>query len=259
MWGREKAALPMPTPTLRRRVLISSPQAPPDRATKNAIGILKELALSIGCKGLQSPRRNSTTGLSPSRPSCPTCSRELTSNPRSALEHHGFYGSYRDVSRVATVDERLWAQLFIFNSDNICAEIDTLIANLKAAGHNSLQGLASGLTNPARGPLEKGKCCRLKRITVNTARAYDILISGGLDKAGELSRKVNGGPKALIITDSNVATFTAAGQPTRTVAQAMTPIFWCSPAGEQSKSSIPSSPLRPVLQKKRAHKKRTCW
>lgn len=46
----------------------------------------------------------------------------------------------------------------------------------------------------------------MKRITVNTARAYDILISGGLlDKAGELSRKVNGGQKALIITDSNVA------------------------------------------------------
>ena len=51
----------------------------------------------------------------------------------------------------------------------------------------------------------------MKRITVNTARAYDILISGGLlDKAGELSRKVNGGQKALIIVQIRPAT--AAGQ-----------------------------------------------
>ena len=47
--------------------------------------------------------------------------------------HCGFSaGSYRDVSRVATVDERLWSRLFLYNRDNLTAEIDLLIENLTA-------------------------------------------------------------------------------------------------------------------------------
>lgn len=46
--------------------------------------------------------------------------------------HQGFSaGSYRDVSRVATVDEKLWSQLFLLNADDLTAEIDTLIAHLQ--------------------------------------------------------------------------------------------------------------------------------
>lgn len=48
-------------------------------------------------------------------------------------EHAGYSaGSYRDVSRVATVDEALWTQLFLMNRDYLCAEIDGLIQNLAA-------------------------------------------------------------------------------------------------------------------------------
>ncbi|HQA15988.1 MAG TPA: prephenate dehydrogenase/arogenate dehydrogenase family protein [Candidatus Avimonas sp.] len=135
MAGREKSGFAHADPDLfEGAYYILTPESPaPDRATKNAIGILKELALSIGCKGvtIATPEQHDRiiaftsqlphvlAGAYVKSPQCP--------------EHHGFSaGSYRDVSRVATVDERLWAQLFIFNSDNICAEIDTLIANLKA-------------------------------------------------------------------------------------------------------------------------------
>ena len=76
----------------------------------------------------------------------------------------------------------------------------------------------------------------MKRITVNTARTYDILIGGVLlDKAGELSRKVNGGQKALIITDSNVASLyggRAAASYRRAGYETDILVF---PAGEQSK------------------------
>lgn len=41
-------------------------------------------------------------------------------------------GSFMDVSRVATADENLWSELFLYNGENLCREIDTLIANLKA-------------------------------------------------------------------------------------------------------------------------------
>lgn len=41
-------------------------------------------------------------------------------------------GSFMDVSRVATADENLWSELFLYNRENLCQEIDTLIANLTA-------------------------------------------------------------------------------------------------------------------------------
>ena len=45
----------------------------------------------------------------------------------------------------------------------------------------------------------------MKTLRVNTARAYDILVGRGLlEQAGALSREVNGGSRALIVTDSHV-------------------------------------------------------
>ena len=47
--------------------------------------------------------------------------------------HRGYSaGSYRDVSRVAAVDENLWTELFLMNAAPLCTEIDTLIGNLQA-------------------------------------------------------------------------------------------------------------------------------
>jgi len=46
-------------------------------------------------------------------------------------ERQGFSaGSFRDVSRVAAVDEALWTELFLQNADNLTREIDTMTAHL---------------------------------------------------------------------------------------------------------------------------------
>ncbi|WP_444642127.1 prephenate dehydrogenase [Caproiciproducens sp. R1] len=46
-------------------------------------------------------------------------------------EHNGFSaGSYRDVSRVANINEQLWAELFIDNRKALSEELDTLITNI---------------------------------------------------------------------------------------------------------------------------------
>ena len=46
-------------------------------------------------------------------------------------EHKGFSaGSYHDVSRVASVDENLWSELFLLNKENLLIEIDTLLKNI---------------------------------------------------------------------------------------------------------------------------------
>jgi len=48
-----------------------------------------------------------------------------------AAEHKGFSaGSYKDLSRVAKLNEDMWCELMLANSDNLAAEIGALIGNL---------------------------------------------------------------------------------------------------------------------------------
>lgn len=47
-------------------------------------------------------------------------------------DHQGFSaGSYRDVSRVAAINETMWAELFLDNREALTEELDTLIGNLR--------------------------------------------------------------------------------------------------------------------------------
>ena len=49
-----------------------------------------------------------------------------------AMEHVGFSaGSYRDLTRVAKLNEDMWTELFLENADFLVNEIDTLMENLK--------------------------------------------------------------------------------------------------------------------------------
>lgn len=50
----------------------------------------------------------------------------------SALSHKGYSaGSFRDLTRVAWLNENMWTELFLDNRDNLLNEINTLIGNLK--------------------------------------------------------------------------------------------------------------------------------
>ncbi len=47
------------------------------------------------------------------------------------FEHKGFSaGSYKDLTRVAWLNEQLWAELFLENRDHLLHELDLLIASL---------------------------------------------------------------------------------------------------------------------------------
>ncbi len=49
----------------------------------------------------------------------------------SANEHNGISaGSYRDLTRVAYLNETMWTELFLENGDNLVRELDTLIGEL---------------------------------------------------------------------------------------------------------------------------------
>ena len=76
----------------------------------------------------------------------------------------------------------------------------------------------------------------METMRVNTTRPYDILVGRGLlEQAGSLSREVNGGVRALIVTDSNVFSFYA-GKAARSFEEAgyQTSVF-TFPAGEEHK------------------------
>lgn len=48
-----------------------------------------------------------------------------------AGSHRGFSaGSYKDLTRVAWLNETMWTELFLDNRDNLLAELDTLLENL---------------------------------------------------------------------------------------------------------------------------------
>lgn len=66
-------------------------------------------------------------------------------------DHKGFSaGSYRDVSRVANINETLWMELFLSNAGPLTAELDTLIENLSAVRDAIHDGDAQRLSSLLR-------------------------------------------------------------------------------------------------------------
>lgn len=64
-----------------------------------------------------------------------------------AQVHHGFSaGSYKDLTRVAWLNEAMWCELFLENSDYLAEEIDTLITSLTAYRQALLEKDAATLT-----------------------------------------------------------------------------------------------------------------
>lgn len=69
-----------------------------------------------------------------------------------ALIHKGFSaGSYKDLTRVAYLNENMWSELFLENRDNLINEIDSIVNNLvqykEAMENNDRERLAELLRN----------------------------------------------------------------------------------------------------------------
>ncbi len=96
-----------------------------------AVDAVSDLALSLGCAGvrLTTPEEHDAMiAFTSQLPHALACAYVLS--PR-CPGHAGFSaGSYRDVSRVARINETLWSELFLDNRGPLLEEIHTLIANL---------------------------------------------------------------------------------------------------------------------------------
>jgi prephenate dehydrogenase len=104
----------------------------PCGAPQSAIDLMTAIAMELGFEGtvLATPeehdRKIAFTSQVPHVLAC-----AYVKSPQ-CPDHAGFSaGSYRDVSRVASVDETMWTELFLDNRVALTEELDTLIGNLK--------------------------------------------------------------------------------------------------------------------------------
>lgn len=98
-----------------------------------AVEQVKTLAADLGCRGvvMTTPRDHDEIIAFTSQ--LPHVLAGAYVKSARCERQHGFTGgSYQDVSRVATVDENLWTDLFLLNKENLLTEIDDLIAHLSA-------------------------------------------------------------------------------------------------------------------------------
>ena len=104
----------------------------PVNADENNVDMLKELSQKIGFKGVtvSTPAEHDRIiAYTSQMPHVLACA--YVSDP-DAMLHNGFSaGSYKDISRVADINARLWQELFIENSSQLVGHIDVLIDNLQ--------------------------------------------------------------------------------------------------------------------------------
>lgn len=77
----------------------------------------------------------------------------------SATKQRGFSaGSFRDMTRVAYLDEEMWTELFLDNRENLLREIDVLLSNLQ----DYKDALEEGSSEKLKKLLKEGKECKIK-------------------------------------------------------------------------------------------------
>ena len=104
----------------------------PLSASEETVNLLKDFSAKLGFKGvtISTPlEHDKIIAYTSQLPHVLACA--YISDP-DAVRHDGFSaGSYKDVSRVATINATMWTELFIENKDCLTSHIDTLIENLQ--------------------------------------------------------------------------------------------------------------------------------
>lgn len=126
----------------------------PCGAPQTAVDLLTAIAVELGFGGtvVTTPEHHDRMiAFTSQLPHVLACAYVMS--PR-CPEHNGFSaGSYRDVSRVANINEQLWAELFIDNRLPLMEELDTLISHITEIKN----AVAGSDTEALRTLLRRGK------------------------------------------------------------------------------------------------------
>lgn len=130
MAGRERNGFENSTPDLfknRSYILTKT-----DNTNDEAFETMKQLAYDIGCSDVTETSPEEHDRMIAFTSQIPHVLAGAYMKSPESDNHLGFSaGSYHDVSRVASVDENLWTELFSLNRDNLVTELDILIKNLE--------------------------------------------------------------------------------------------------------------------------------
>ncbi len=130
MAGRERSGYEFSTEDLffNRSYIFTETSA----TDKQAVNLLSQMALDIGCADVTITSPSHHDKMIAYTSQIPHILAGAYMNSPTSATHKGYSaGSYHDVSRVASVDEGLWTQLFLANKENLLYEIDILIRNLQ--------------------------------------------------------------------------------------------------------------------------------
>ncbi len=120
---------------------------PYEDTPEECVNIIKELFLKIGFTNIQmsTPDEHDKIIAFTSQ-LAHVVSNAYVKSPN-AMAHKGFSaGSYKDLTRVAYLNENMWSELFLENRDNLINEIDSIVNNLvqykEAMANNDREKLA---------------------------------------------------------------------------------------------------------------------
>ena len=135
---------------------------PDSSAPKDALDTLRELFLSIGFGTITlTDPENHDRNIAYTSQLCHIASNAFIKSPR-ALTHKGYSaGSFKDLTRVAKLDENMWTELFMANRDFIADELRGYIGHLNAY----LEALDGADPDKLRALLKEGR--ELKEKTSN--------------------------------------------------------------------------------------------
>jgi prephenate dehydrogenase len=96
-----------------------------------AFGTVKSVVESMGCRAVITDSESHDKIIAYTSQLAHVVSSSYVKSP--TVEHEkGFTGgSFQDMTRVAALNEKMWADLFLLNKENLTAEIDNLIEELK--------------------------------------------------------------------------------------------------------------------------------
>jgi len=104
----------------------------PTKGPIESIQVLKELFTAIGFTNIQiATAQEHDKKIAFTSQLAHVVSNAYIKSP-TAMTHAGFSaGSYKDLTRVAWLNEKMWTELFMANSENLITEIELLTENLK--------------------------------------------------------------------------------------------------------------------------------
>ncbi len=118
----------------------------PCGAPREAVETMKEATLALGCSGTVETTPEEHDRMIAFTSQIPHVLASAYVKSPCCPKHKGFSaGSYRDVSRVASINETMWAELFLENRSALLEELDGLLTRTTelrdAIGRNDEEGL----------------------------------------------------------------------------------------------------------------------